>query len=360
MRIAVDVMGGDKAPHQIVLGCLEAVRRIDELPGVDQIVMVGKEDAVKAELAKCRASLGEHLAFVQASESIDMDEAPAAAVRKKKDNSLTRCMELVKSGEAQAMVSAGNSGAFAAAALFTLGRIKGVTRPIIATVLPTRGEKPIIVADAGANMDCAPEWMAQFAIMGGVYAEKVIGSGDRPKIGLVNIGTEECKGNEFTHEAFKHLREAGVNFVGNVQGHDLFKGELDVAVCDGFVGNIILKTTESVAKAIAYWIKAAVKSSVLSMLGALLMKGSFAKLKKRMDPERYGGAILLGVDGNCIVTHGAATHKAIFYAIQVAANATKNELGPTIASRIRAYNEKVAERKAAEEEAKAAEALAKI
>lgn len=349
MRVAVDVMGGDKAPHEIVLGCIEASKRLEEIPGLEQVIMVGRKDAVEAELKACGATLGDTLAFVEATETVEMDEAPAAAVRRKKNNSLTVGMELVKNGEAQAMVSAGNSGAFSAAALFTLGRIKGVHRPVIATVLPTREEKPIVIVDAGANMDCDPAWMAQFAIMGSTYAEKVLGAGEHPNVGLVNIGTEECKGNEFTHAAFPYVQNSGVNFKGNIEGHDLFRGEIDVAVCDGFVGNIILKTTESVALAIANWLKVSIKGSgIFAIFGALLLKGAFRRLKKRMDPELYGGAILLGVNGNAIVTHGAATHKAIFNAIKVAASAAKDELGETIASRIAAYNERMTEEKPTE------------
>lgn len=344
-------MGGDKAPGEVVAGCVDASRRLDELPGVEQIIMVGREDAMRAELAKCRASLGPTLGFVAASETIDMDEAPAQAVRSKKDNSLTRGMELVKSGEAQAMVSAGNSGAFAAAALFTLGRIKGVHRPVIATVLPSRTGRPIVVADAGANVDCKPEWLAQFAIMGSAYSEKVIGAGPRPKVGLMSIGTEESKGNEFTHQAFPYVRDSGVNFIGNMEGHDVLRGEIDVCVCDGFVGNIILKTVESTAMGIAHWLKVMVKSSVFSMIGALFMYGAFKKLKRRMDPEVYGGAILLGVDGNCIVTHGAASRRTIFNAIKVAADANSNALAPTIAARIAEHDAKVAAAAAAADSA---------
>ncbi len=358
MRIAVDVMGGDKAPHEIVLGCIEASRRLDEIPGLEQIIMVGREEDIMRELKICGGELGDSLTFVNASETIDMDEAPAAAVRKKKDNSLTVCMELVKKGEAQAAVSAGNSGAFAAAALFTLGRIKGVHRPVIATILPTQKSKPIVVVDSGANMDCDPSWMAQFAIMGSAYAEKVLDAGSEPQVGLVNIGTEECKGNEFTHQAFGYLKNAGVNFKGNIEGHDLFRGDIDVAVCDGFVGNIILKTTESVAIAISHWLKSYILSGgIFSKLGALLLKGSFKKLKKRMNPEQYGGALLLGVNGNAIVTHGSATHRTVFYTIQVAANASKNELDETIATRIAAYNERLAKEEA--EKAAASEAADK-
>ncbi len=357
MRIAVDIMGGDKAPREIVAGCVDASRRLDELPGVDQIIMVGREDAMREELARCKASLGDALAFVSASETIDMDEAPAAAVRSKKDNSLTKGMELVRSGQAQAMVSAGNSGAFAAAALFTLGRIKGVHRPVIASVLPSRSGRPIVVVDTGANADCKPEWLSQFAIMGSTYSEKVLGAGDRPRVGLMSIGTEECKGNEFTHAAFPHVRDSGVNFVGNMEGHDILRGEIDVAVCDGFVGNIILKTVESTAMSIAYWLKSAVTSSFACKIGALFMYTTFRRLKKVMDPELYGGAILLGVDGNCIVTHGAASRRTIFYAIKVAAEANNSDLAPTIAARIATHHDKIEAQKAAAEARAPTEAM---
>lgn len=349
MRIAVDVMGGDKAPHEIVLGCIQASRHLDEMPGVDAIIMVGREAEVMAELKACGATLGDSLRFVNATETVEMDEAPAAAIRSKKDNSLTVGMELVKKGEASAMVSAGNSGAFATAALFSLGRIKGVHRPVIASVLPTKTGRPIVIADAGANADCRPEWLAQFAIMGAAYSEKILNVGANPKVGLVSIGTEDCKGNEFTRAAFPHVKASGVNFIGNIEGHDICRGEVDVAVCDGFVGNVILKTVESTAMGIAHWLKEAVKSSLLSKIGALFLLGSLKKLKKRMDPEIYGGAFLLGVDGNAVVTHGAATAKAIFHAISLAATASKNELGETIASRIAEYNSRIEAAKAAAE-----------
>ena len=355
MRIAVDVMGGDKAPREIVRGCVAAAKRRAEIPGLEQVIMVGREADVMRELKRCRGKLGPSLAFVNATETVAMDEAPAAAVRRKKDNSLTVCMELVKKGEAQAAVSAGNSGAFAAAALFTLGRIKGVHRPVIAAVLPTREAKPVVIVDAGANMDCDPAWMAQFAIMGSAYAEKVLGAGPNPAVGLVNIGSEDCKGNEFTHAAFEHLRKCDVNFQGNMEGHDVFKGKFDVAVCDGFVGNIILKTTEGAARAVSHWIKTEVGSSFWGKIGALFMAGVFKVLKKKMDPEQYGGAFLLGVNGNAVVTHGASTRRAIFYAITVAASASQNELGESIASRIAAHSARLA----AEAEAVKAAAAAK-
>ncbi|MDD5706616.1 MAG: phosphate acyltransferase PlsX [Kiritimatiellae bacterium] len=333
MRIAVDIMGGDYAPRETVRGCVEAAARIKELKGVRQIVMVGQEPAIRSELDRCGGKLGESLSIVHASETIGMEEAPAAAVRRKRDNSISRCLELLGDGEAQAMVSAGNSGAVSAAALFKLGRIKGVARPAIACVLPTRTARPMLLIDAGANTDCEAEWLVQFAIMGSVYSQAVLRR-DKPSVGLLSIGTEDSKGNEMTKRAFSLLKQSGVNFRGNVEGHDLFKGETDVVVCDGFVGNVVLKTTESVAHAIGSWMKEEFVRHPIRMLGAMLLKGALKAMKMRMDPELYGGAVLLGVPGVCIVTHGASTHRAIFHAIRVGAVAIANDVSQVIASRI--------------------------
>lgn len=333
MRIAVDIMGGDLAPRETVRGCVEAAGRLRDLNGVSEIAMVGQESAIRAELARCGARLGGSLSCVHASEAIGMDEAPAAAVRRKRDNSISRCMEMMLDGEAQAMVSAGNSGAVTAAALFKLGRIKGVERPAIACVLPTRTTRPMLLLDAGANTDCQAEWLAQFAVMGSVYSQAVLRR-ESPSVGLLSIGTEESKGNEMTKRAFRLLQQSGVNFRGNVEGHDLFKGETDVVVCDGFVGNVVLKTTESAAHAIGSWMKEEFVRHPIRMLGAVLLKGALKAMKRRMDPELYGGAVLLGVPGVCIVTHGASTHRAIFHAIRVGSLAIANDVSRQIAQRV--------------------------
>jgi glycerol-3-phosphate acyltransferase PlsX len=334
MRIAVDIMGGDHAPVETVRGCIEAVNHIKELKGVSQIIMVGQESLIRAELERNKVALGEHLSIVHAAEVIDMAEAPAAAVRRKRDNSISRCMDLIKAGEAKAMVSAGNSGALSAAALFKLGRIKGVERPAIACVLPTRTTRPMILIDAGANMDCEANWLVQFAIMGSAYSKAVLHE-PNPRVGLLSIGTEDDKGNEVTKRAFQLLHGCkGLNFRGNVEGHDLFKGETDVIVCDGFVGNVVLKTTESVAHAIGSWMKEEFVRHPIRMLGAMLLKGALKAMKTRMDPELYGGAVLLGVPGVCIVTHGASTHRAIYHAIRVGAAAIANDMSSIIAEQI--------------------------
>ncbi len=331
MKIAVDIMGGDLAPRETVRGCVDAAARLAEFPGISQIVMVGQEPLVRAELAACGGRLGDSLGLVHAGEVVAMQEAPAAAVRRKRDNSISRCLDLMRGGEARAMVSAGNSGAVCAAALFKLGRLRGVERPAIACVLPTRTARPMLLIDAGANTDCEPEWLAQFAVMGSVYSRLVLHR-ESPRVGLLSIGTEDSKGNEITKRAFKMLqnRERGLNFRGNVEGHDLFTGEIDVAVCDGFVGNVVLKTTESVARAIAFWMKEEFVRHPVRKLGALLLKGALRSMKRRMDPELYGGAVLLGVPGICVVAHGASTRRAIFHAIRVAATAIANDVSRTI------------------------------
>jgi len=332
MRIALDAMGGDFAPREIVRGGVEAAGK---LKGVASVILVGAEPAIREELALCKgARIGDRIRIVHASENVGMDETPAVAVRRKKDASINRCMELLKNGEADAVVAAGNSGAVVASAVFNLGRIPGVARPAIATVLPTRA-RPLLLLDAGANTDCQAEWLAQFAIMGSVYSQAVLHQAN-PVLGLLSIGTEDCKGNEVTKKAFGLIQRAGVNFRGNVEGHDLFIGKTDVVVCDGFVGNVVLKTTESVAHAIGHWMKEEFFRHPVRVLGALLLKGALTAMKHRMDPEVYGGAPLLGVAGNVVITHGASTHRAIYHAVRVAAAAAHNNVSGVIAARIAA------------------------
>ena len=331
MRIALDAMGGDFAPREIVRGGVEAAAK---LKGVTSVVLVGVEAAIQEELQRWGGRVGDRIRIVHASENVGMDESPAVAVRRKKDASINRCMELLKSGEVDAVVAAGNSGAVVAAAVFNLGRIKGVARPAIATILPTRS-RPLLLLDAGANMDCQEHWLAQFAIMGTAYSQAVLHQ-PNPVLGLLSIGTEDGKGNEVTKKAFGLIQRAGVNFRGNVEGHDLFIGHTDVVVCDGFVGNVVLKTTESVAHAIGFWMKQEFFRHPVRVLGAMLLKGALTAMKHRMDPEVYGGAPLLGVPGNVMITHGASTHRAIYHAVRVAAAAAHNNVSGVIAERIAA------------------------
>jgi len=320
MRIAVDAMGGDFAPREIVRGAVEAARG---LASASKVILVGDEGAIKRELEACGGGYPK-IEIVHASEVIGMDEAPAQAIRRKRDASITRAVELVQSGEADAVVSAGNTGAVVVAATLKLRTLENVERPAIAAVLPTRG-RPFILIDAGANTDCTPNLLLEFAVLGSVYSRVIFGQRD-PVVGLLSIGGEDVKGNELTKEAFRLLSASHLNFRGNVEGHDLFVGETDVVVCDGFVGNVVLKTSESAARTIAYWMKQEFRRTPLRLLGALLLSGALRTMKRRMDPELYGGAPLLGVNGICIITHGASSHRAIFHAVRVAGEAVEHRL----------------------------------
>ncbi|MBP5284538.1 MAG: phosphate acyltransferase PlsX [Kiritimatiellae bacterium] len=344
-RIALDAMGGDYAPGEITVGAVEAAVGIKDV----KILLVGQMAAIQAEIDKMPKELKTSaqraierglLEIIHAPDVAEMDESPVEAVKKKKDCSINVAMRLVKEKRADVFVSAGNSGAVATSAILTLGRIPGVKRPAIATVMPNRNPKrPLMVLDAGANMDCHPEWLVQFAIMGNAYSKAVLKRGV-PAVGLVSIGTEDCKGNEMTKATFPLLKEVkDINFVGNIEGKDLYKGHIDVAVCDGFVGNVVLKTTESIAKAIVYWLRKECFKGPLRILGALLLKGAFRALKKQLDPEIYGGAPLLGVPGAVIIGHGSSSHKAIYYAVKAGVAAATNDVSGLIQKAIAVHAE---------------------
>ena len=338
-RIALDAMGGDNAPGEIVRGGVEAAAGLEDV----KVFLVGVKEQIDAELAKypkevAAATKKGTLEVIHAPDVAEMDESPVTAVRKKKDCSINVAMRLVKEGRADAFVSAGNSGAVATSAILNLGRIKGVQRPAIATVLPTRiPRRPLLLLDAGANMDCHADWLVQFAIMGSVYSQGVL-KRTKPLVGLLSIGTEDCKGNEMTKETFRLLKEVqGIDFRGNVEGHDIFQGQTDVVVCDGFVGNVVLKTSESLAHAVSYFLKRECFRGIFRVLGAILLKGAFKSLKTQLDPDIYGGAPLLGVPGAVIITHGSSTHKAIYYAVKAGVNAARNDVSGLISSRIEEY-----------------------
>ena len=338
-RIALDAMGGDNAPGEIVRGGVEAAAGLEDV----KVLLVGVKEQIDAELAKypkevAAATKKGTLEVIHAPDVAEMDESPVTAVRKKKDCSINVAMRLVKEGKADAFVSAGNSGAVATSAILNLGRIKGVQRPAIATVLPTRiPRRPLLLLDAGANMDCHADWLVQFAIMGSVYSQGVL-KRTKPLVGLLSIGTEDCKGNEMTKETFRLLKEVkDIDFRGNVEGHDVFQGQTDVVVCDGFVGNVVLKTSESLAHAVSYFLKRECFRGIFRVLGALLLKGAFKSLKNQLDPDIYGGAPLLGVPGAVIITHGSSSHKAIYYAVKAGVNAARNDVSGLISSRIEEY-----------------------
>ena len=338
-RIALDAMGGDNAPGEIVRGGVEAAESLADV----KVLLVGVQSQIEAELAKYpklveAAQKAGRLEVVHAPDVAEMDESPVTAVRRKKDCSINVAMRLVKEGKADAFVSAGNSGAVATSAILNLGRIPGGLRPAIATVLPTRRPiRPLLLLDAGANMDCHADWLVQFAIMGSAYSKAVL-KRTKPLVGLLSIGTEDCKGNELSKETFPLLKEVkAIDFRGNVEGHDIFQGQTDVVVCDGFVGNVVLKTSESLAHAVGYFLKRECFRGIARVLGAILLKGVFKSLKQQLDPEIYGGAPLLGVPGAVIITHGSSSHKAIYYAVKAGANAARNDVTGLIAKDIAEY-----------------------
>ena len=327
-RIAVDAMGGDYAPREIVRGAVDAARG---LSSVDEIVLVGDEEAVRAELAAYGVE-GDlpKLRIVHASEVIGMGEHPVQAIRAKPDSSINRGMALLKAGEVDAFVSAGSTGAMVASSLLTLRRIGGVKRPAIGTVLPSLG-KPYLLLDMGATVDCSARELEQFAVMGSVYSNAILGQKE-PAVGLLSVGTEEATGDARTKEAHELLKaNPHIHFAGNVEGHDLFRGEMDVCVADGFVGNVVLKTIESESRAITAMLRSAFTKNWIRKIGALLLKGAFRDLKKVMDPELYGGAPLLGVNGTVIITHGSSSKKAIYHAVRVAGECVAADVVGTIA-----------------------------
>jgi glycerol-3-phosphate acyltransferase PlsX len=328
MRIAVDAMGGDYAPREVVRGAVDAAVR---LAGLQRVFLVGDTRAIEAELAACRR-VPDNVEIRHASEVIAMNELPALAVRRKKDSSIGRAVDMVKHGEADAVVSAGNTGAAVVASTLKLRTLEGVERPAIATAMPTQN-RPSILVDAGANIDSSPDLLLQFAVMGSVYSRLIMHQ-ERPVVGLLSIGGEDIKGNEITKEAFALLSASKLNFRGNVEGHDLFRGETDVVVCDGFVGNIVLKTSESVAHAISHWMGEEFRRNPLRLLGACFLAGALKTMKRRLDPEMYGGAPLLGVKGVCIVSHGASSCRAIFHAVRTACESVHHRLNQLIATEI--------------------------
>lgn len=333
MRIAVDAMGGDNAPGEIIKGAFQAASGIP----LSKVILVGDETSIKKEIDLHSLS-SQKVEIFHASEVVAMDESPAKAVRRKKDSSICRAVDLVKSGDADAVVSAGNTGAVVAASTLKLRTLQGVERPTIVAVMPTR-DRPFVLTDAGANIDCSTKLLQQFAVMGSVYSKVILGR-ENPVVGLMSIGGEEGKGNEITREMFNILSRSNLNFRGNVEGHDLFRGETDVVVCDGFVGNIILKTSESMAGAVAHWMKQEFKKTLLRKLGSVFLMGAFRQMKNKMDPEMYGGAPLLGVNGGCIITHGASRAKAIFHAVRVATDSFHQHLNEQIVAEIAALSGK--------------------
>ena len=320
IRVAVDAMGGDFAPAVAIDGALDAVRC---LPKIDKLILVGDQAVIEKELA-ARGGKPAKIEIFHASEAVGMDESPALAIRRKKDSSISRAIELVRAGEAEAFFSAGNTGAVVAAATLKLRTIEGVERPAIATIMPTM-KTPFVLIDSGGNTDCTPTLLVQFAAMGVVYSREILGQAN-PSVGLLNIGGEQLKGNETTKETFRLLGKGPFNFSGNVEGHDLFEGKVDVVVCDGFVGNVVLKTSESVAHVIGHWLKEELMSSLWNKIAALMLRKSLMKMKSKSDPSAHGGAPLLGVNGVVIIGHGSSNRFAIMNGIRVACEAVNHNI----------------------------------
>jgi len=324
VRVAVDAMGGDYAPNEVVKGAVLAARE-----GIS-VQLVGKIEKIQAELSKYNTKSLD-IDLVQADEVIGMNESPGSALRKKKNASIVVAVKQVAKGNAQAVVAAGSTGAAMAACLFGLGRLPGIIRPAIAVVLPTM-EKPFLMLDAGANSACEPEMFYQFAIMGSSFASAVLGV-ENPRVGILNIGGESGKGNPLVQKAYKILegKQEHLNFIGNVEGKEMYMGICDVVVCDGFVGNVALKVTEGVAKMVLEFFKSEVNKSVLTKIGALIAKPALMKMKKKTDSDEYGGALLLGIKGTCVIAHGSSKAYAIKNAIKVAKESVEKDVNGKIA-----------------------------
>jgi glycerol-3-phosphate acyltransferase PlsX len=330
IALAIDAMGGDFAPRAVIEGVAEA---LDSNPLLDRLFLVGDESRIVAELERTGKAGDARLQIVHTDQFVDMHEPAATAVRGKRRSSIALAVDLVKKGEAQGVVSAGHTGAAVASTVLKLRTMPGIDRPAIATVFPAPSGK-FVVLDAGANVDCTTTNLLQFAAMGEIYAHDILGI-PSPRVGLLNIGHEPGKGNELVKNTFNELSKLdGMNFVGNIEGHDLFDNAVDVVVCDGFVGNVLLKCSESVAKAFGHFLKQNLQKSLTRKIGALFSRKAYAELRATSDYAEYGGAPLLGVNGVCIIGHGSSSPKAIKNAIRVAAEAVTENLNAHILKRL--------------------------
>lgn len=328
VRVAVDAMGGDLAPDAVVRGAQAAHRE-----NLAEVVLVGDEGRVQPFLKG-----GSALEVVHAASSVEMDESPSTVLRRKKDSSINVAYQLLKAGKVEAVVSAGNSGAIMAFGIFTLGRIPGVDRPAIMTMNPSvNGGISSILLDAGGNVDCKPSHLGQFAILGNVFARYALGI-EAPRVGLLSNGEEESKGNELTRDTNALLKTMGLNYIGYVEGTDLYNGRCDVVVADGFVGNVVLKTSEGVAEVIGRFLKDRIRSSFRRKLGYLLIADVFRELARTVDYAEYGGAPLLGVDGVSIICHGKSNEKAIKNAVRLAAEFVNKGLNAHMNEAIQQYS----------------------
>jgi phosphate acyltransferase len=332
--IALDAMGSDRAPKPEIEGAIHAARSY----GV-RVLLVGPEATIKAELERHPAAVRLPIEIAHASEAITMEDKAVQAVRAKRDSSMRVGLRLVREGRAAGFVTAGNTGAAMATAKMVLGALHGVDRPALAAVFPTAPGTAAILLDVGANVDCKPHNLEQFAVMGEIYFRSMFGNtmprsnfsaGKKPRVGLLSIGEEETKGNVLTRESFQLLKRLPLNFVGNVEGRDLFNGHVDVIVADGFVGNVALKISEGVANLVRTVLKESLKTTITRQVGYMLSRSAFSDFKKRIDHTEYGGAPLLGLKGVCIITHGSSNSNAIKNAVRVAAEFAERRVNEAI------------------------------
>lgn len=331
VTIAVDAMGGDHAPKSEVVGAIQAVKKLDV-----RVILVGREDVLEREV-KEHGGIGDLPICIQhASEVITMEDNAAKAVRSKRDSSIRVAARLVKEGKAQGVVSAGNTGAVMATSKLVLGMLPAVDRPALAGVFPTLTGKPVVVVDVGANVDCTPRMLAQFAIMGDIYS-RVIFHTPNPRIGILSIGEEEHKGNELTRAASQLLRKMPLNFIGNVEGRDLYTGHADVIVCDGFIGNVALKVSEGVVEVFKHMLQESLAATITRKIGYVLSRQAFVDFKKRVDYSEFGGVPLLGVKGVSIISHGRSNGHAMMNAVRVAYEFATAKVNSQIAEEVQRW-----------------------
>lgn len=325
MRIAIDAMGGDHAPEQIVRGAVAAVKKYTDI----EITLVGKEE----EINKYIEDNLDRISVLHTDEKIESTDAPVSAVRRKKNSSMVLAVKEVKEGKADACISAGNTGALMTAGLLVVGRIKGIERPALSPMLPTLGGEGFLLLDAGANMDAKPEHLLQYGLMGSIYMQKVRNI-EKPRVGLLNVGTEDDKGTELTKQTFQLLKQANINFIGNVEARDLLEGAADVVVCDGFSGNVVLKTIEGTALSLFSILKKELMSSFFNKIAAGALKPSFKKVKDSMDYTEYGGAGLFGLQAPVIKAHGSSNANAILNSVRQTRQMLKQDVVETIKKEI--------------------------
>jgi glycerol-3-phosphate acyltransferase PlsX len=330
MKIALDAMGHDEGPRKLVEGAALALR---DFPDITRLYLTGDTPRLESELQRLGCN-DRRIEIVHATQVVEMNDDAAWAVRRKKDSSVSRAVDLVKDGTAAAVVSAGHTGACVTAAKVKLRTLAGIERPGIAATMPTETNLFVLI-DAGANTDPTPQQMLQNAVMGSVYSRHVLGY-ENPRVGLMSIGTEDEKGNDFTRETFELLKASGLTFRGNVEGHDLFENPVEVVVADGFTGNIVLKTSEAIAHAIFRWVKHEITKGVLTSLGGLLAKPALKRIHQKTNSDEYGGMPLLGVNGVCIIAHGGSSPFAVRNAIRMAVESIRHEVNPHIVRAIEA------------------------